>query len=223
METATGDGLREGVYELASLESGGSHGEGEDEAAAAAAGSAALLHYWSLGADTAAGAAPAPGAAAAAVLLIHGLGCTGRDPRTSGFDLPQTRALRRFGTVVAPDLLGHGRSSCPRGADGGEAPYCMASQARVLQQLLGSLGIEQVSIIGHSMGGPIALALAEALLLQQSQQRQQPPSGGDGLVPAVTADNSREPQKRAPPIGVSCVLYSEPNIDEGDCFGSRQG
>ena len=125
------------------------------------------------------------------VLCVHGLGCAGRDPNAGGFDQPETRMLRRFGRVVAPDLLGHGGSAVPRG----EERYHMRRHAEYLVQLLRCLNAEHVYLIGHSMGGPIALATAEML---------QAP--GDAKSPRVCA-----------------LLYSEPNVDGGDCFGSRGG
>jgi diketogulonate reductase-like aldo/keto reductase/pimeloyl-ACP methyl ester carboxylesterase len=127
----------------------------------------------------------------AVVLLIHGLGCAGQAPESAGFDQLQTRQLCRFGRVVAPDLFGHGGSVCPRG----EEHYTMAQQARAVVSLLDHLHAKHVFIFGHSMGGPIALAVAEACSAEGSPKD----------------------------LSVRCILYSEPNVDGGDCFGSRQG
>ena len=71
--------------------------------------------------------------------------------RTSG----STRwpAGDRF-TVVAPDLLGHGRSAKPRG------DYSLGAYASGCRDLLGVLGFERGTVVGHSLGGGIALQFA---------------------------------------------------------------
>jgi pimeloyl-ACP methyl ester carboxylesterase len=57
--------------------------------------------------------------------------------------------------VVRTDLLGHGRSAKP---DRGYAPE---DQAGILDALLGQLGVTSATVLGHSMGADIAIALAE--------------------------------------------------------------
>lgn len=154
------------------------------------------LRYWML--TPATPGAPAGTAAAAepiarAVLLIHGLGLT-----ATNFDQPEMRGLLRFGTVVIPDLVGCGGSAAPRG----DAHYTMQAQASVVLQLLGRLRIaDEILLVGHSMGGPIALAVAESCA---------------AAAVAAAAENGGSTLPR-----VRCVLYSEPNVDGGDCFGSR--
>jgi pimeloyl-ACP methyl ester carboxylesterase len=56
--------------------------------------------------------------------------------------------------VVAPDLLGHGRSAKPRG------DYSLGAYASGIRDLLGVLGHERASIVGHSLGGGVAMQLA---------------------------------------------------------------
>ena len=53
--------------------------------------------------------------------------------------------------VVIPDLFGHGASAKP------EADYSIAAHAATLRDLLDRLGIDRVTIVGHSLGGGIAL------------------------------------------------------------------
>jgi pimeloyl-ACP methyl ester carboxylesterase len=53
--------------------------------------------------------------------------------------------------VVAPDLLGHGRSAKPRG------DYSLGAYASGCRDLLGVLGFERGTAVGHSLGGGIAL------------------------------------------------------------------
>ena len=79
------------------------------------------------------------------LLLIHGI--------TSSSDtwqrvLPQL--ARRF-TVIAPDLVGHGQSAKPKG------DYSLGAHASTLRDLLVALGHERASIVGHSLGGGIAM------------------------------------------------------------------
>jgi pimeloyl-ACP methyl ester carboxylesterase len=54
-------------------------------------------------------------------------------------------------TVIAPDLLGHGASAKPRG------DYSLGAYANLLRDLLDSIGQYQVTIVGHSLGGGVAL------------------------------------------------------------------
>ena len=58
--------------------------------------------------------------------------------------------------VIRVDLLGHGRSSSPAGG------YDIPAQARRVGAALDRLGTGQVTVIGHSTGGSVATALAEA-------------------------------------------------------------
>ena len=63
------------------------------------------------------------------------------------------RLAERY-TVVAPDLLGHGRSAKPRG------DYSLGAYASGARDLLGVLGFERGTVVGHSLGGGIALQFA---------------------------------------------------------------
>lgn len=53
--------------------------------------------------------------------------------------------------VVAPDLFGHGESAKPMG------DYSLSAHAATLRDLLDHLGIERVTLVGHSLGGGIAM------------------------------------------------------------------
>jgi pimeloyl-ACP methyl ester carboxylesterase len=83
-----------------------------------------------------------------AVLLIHGIG---NDLDTWGEVIP---ALAEHYTVIAPDLLGHGRSDRPR------ADYSVAAYANGMRDLLSVLDIDRVSVVGHSLGGGVATQFA---------------------------------------------------------------
>jgi pimeloyl-ACP methyl ester carboxylesterase len=82
------------------------------------------------------------------LLLIHGIG----DSSTTW--LPVMSALARNHLVIAPDLLGHGQSDKPR------ADYSVAAYANGMRDLLGTLGIDRVSLVGHSLGGGVAMQFA---------------------------------------------------------------
>ncbi|BBX59844.1 Soluble epoxide hydrolase [Mycobacterium shottsii] len=83
-----------------------------------------------------------------AILLIHGIG----DNSTTWTGI-HAKLAQRF-TVIAPDLLGHGRSDKPR------ADYSIAAYANGMRDLLSVLDIERVTIIGHSLGGGVAMQFA---------------------------------------------------------------
>jgi pimeloyl-ACP methyl ester carboxylesterase len=53
-----------------------------------------------------------------------------------------------------PDLLGHGESAKPR------ADYAIAAYACGMRDLLGVLDVDRVSVVGHSLGGGIAMQFA---------------------------------------------------------------
>lgn len=53
--------------------------------------------------------------------------------------------------VIAPDLLGHGGSAKPRG------DYSLGAHACGIRDLLAALGQDRVTVIGHSLGGGIAM------------------------------------------------------------------
>jgi pimeloyl-ACP methyl ester carboxylesterase len=83
-----------------------------------------------------------------ALLLIHGIGDSSETWRNL---IP---LLARDHTVIAPDLLGHGRSDKPR------ADYTVAGYANAMRDLLSVLGIESASVVGHSLGGGVAMQFA---------------------------------------------------------------
>ncbi|KAA3625073.1 MAG: alpha/beta hydrolase [Flavobacterium sp.] len=84
-----------------------------------------------------------------AVLLLHGfLEDLGMWDELAGF------LLKNF-TVIRLDLPGHGRSSVYHEI------HSMEFMAEVAHELLQDLDLESVSLIGHSMGGYVALAFLE--------------------------------------------------------------
>jgi pimeloyl-ACP methyl ester carboxylesterase len=53
--------------------------------------------------------------------------------------------------VIAPDLIGHGGSATPRG------DYSLGAHAASIRDLLATLGVERATIVGHSLGGGVAM------------------------------------------------------------------
>ena len=83
-----------------------------------------------------------------ALVLIHGIG----DSSATWAELIPD--LARNHTVIAPDLLGHGASDKPR------ADYSVAAYANGVRDLLTTLGIESATLVGHSLGGGVAMQFA---------------------------------------------------------------
>lgn len=83
-----------------------------------------------------------------ALLFIHGIG----DSSETWQNIMST--LARDHTVIAPDLLGHGASDKPR------ADYSVAAYACGMRDLLSVLDIDRVTVVGHSLGGGVAMQFA---------------------------------------------------------------
>jgi pimeloyl-ACP methyl ester carboxylesterase len=81
-----------------------------------------------------------------AILAVHGLG------GTKGSFLPTVAALSQGFRVIALDLPGFGDSDKPIGA-AYDAPFF----ARTVIDLLDTLGLDRVHLIGNSLGGRVAL------------------------------------------------------------------
>lgn len=75
------------------------------------------------------------------------------------------RALEGKYYCIAPDLLGHGASDKPANAD-----YSLEAQANRIFKLADQLGYSRFSIIGHSMGGQLALYIACNLAPQRVEK-----------------------------------------------------
>ena len=82
------------------------------------------------------------------VVLVHGIAS-----RAAQWE----QVMERLGEtchVIAPDLLGHGRSAKPRG------DYSLGAHACGIRDLLAALGHDRVSLVGHSLGGGVAMQFA---------------------------------------------------------------
>jgi pimeloyl-ACP methyl ester carboxylesterase len=79
------------------------------------------------------------------VVLIHGMINSSRHW--------EAVAQRLAGSyrVIAPDLIGHGDAATPRG------DYSLGAHAASIRDLLTTIGVERATIVGHSLGGGVAM------------------------------------------------------------------
>ena len=85
------------------------------------------------------------------VVLLHGVA------GSSSTWEPVIEQLERQGSrrlLLAPDLLGHGESAGPSG------DFSMGAFANGLRDLLAALGHRRVTVVGHSLGGGVAMQFA---------------------------------------------------------------
>ncbi len=80
-----------------------------------------------------------------AVVLIHGM------LNSSIHWQSVAMSLAREHTVLVPDLIGHGDSAAPGG------DYSLGAHAASIRDLMTAIGIERASIVGHSLGGGVAM------------------------------------------------------------------
>jgi pimeloyl-ACP methyl ester carboxylesterase len=79
------------------------------------------------------------------IVLIHGMLNSSSHWRAVALNLANEY------TVIAPDLIGHGDSAAPRG------DYSLGAHAASIRDLLAAIGIDRASIVGHSLGGGVAM------------------------------------------------------------------
>src|SRR6058998_3164391 len=79
------------------------------------------------------------------VVLIHGMVNSSRHWESVALRLADAY------TVIAPDLIGHGDSATPRG------DYSLGAHAASIRDLLAAIGIERATLVGHSLGGGVAM------------------------------------------------------------------
>jgi len=79
------------------------------------------------------------------VVLIHGM------LNSSSHWQAVAESLADEYTVIAPDLIGHGDSAAPRG------DYSLGAHAASIRDLLAAIGIDRASVVGHSLGGGVAM------------------------------------------------------------------
>lgn len=81
------------------------------------------------------------------MVLLHGIASNNRT-----WD-PVIEQLAQTHSVIAPDLIGHGLSAKPM------ADYSIGGYASIVRDLLLALKIERFTLVGHSLGGGIAMQL----------------------------------------------------------------
>jgi pimeloyl-ACP methyl ester carboxylesterase len=79
------------------------------------------------------------------VVLIHGMVNSSRHWESVALRLADAY------TVIAPDLIGHGDSATPRG------DYSLGAHAASIRDLLSAIGVDRATIVGHSLGGGVAM------------------------------------------------------------------
>ncbi len=79
------------------------------------------------------------------VVLIHGMVNSSRHWESVALRLADSY------TVIAPDLIGHGDSATPRG------DYSLGAHAASIRDLLAAIGVESATLVGHSLGGGVAM------------------------------------------------------------------
>ncbi len=79
------------------------------------------------------------------IVLIHGMLNSSSHWRSVALSLAGEY------TVIAPDLIGHGDSAAPRG------DYSLGAHAASIRDLLAAIGIDRATIVGHSLGGGVAM------------------------------------------------------------------
>jgi pimeloyl-ACP methyl ester carboxylesterase len=82
------------------------------------------------------------------VVLVHGMASS------SETWAPVLDRLAAHARVIAPDLLGHGATAKPR------TDYSIGAHANTVRDLMAALGVERATIVGHSLGGGVAMQFA---------------------------------------------------------------
>jgi pimeloyl-ACP methyl ester carboxylesterase len=82
------------------------------------------------------------------IVLIHGMASS------SVTWEPVIPLLAEHGTVIAPDLPGHGGSTNPGG------DYSLGAHASFIRDLMAALDMPRATFVGHSLGGGIAMQAA---------------------------------------------------------------
>jgi pimeloyl-ACP methyl ester carboxylesterase len=153
-----------------------------------------------------------------AVLFIHGL---------LGSNRSWTNLIDGLDTdhrLLAPDLFGHGMSDKPRG------DYSLGAHAATLRDLLDRLDIDRVTLVGHSLGGGIALQFSY-LFPERVQRLVLISSGGLGrtvspllrsatlpgagwVLPVIASDRVRAITETAAGVLARIGLRASPDVTE---------
>lgn len=83
------------------------------------------------------------------LLFLHGTGCDSADWTSVTEKLPQNQRL------ITVDFRGHGQSSVPT------EPFTLANLSDDVLHLINTIGIQEVVLVGHSLGGMVAMEVAK--------------------------------------------------------------
>lgn len=136
------------------------------------------------------GPEPEPGESVPTVLALHGITASHRAWPMLAAALPSVR-------LVAPDLRGRGRSNILPG------PYGMPAHAADMAAVLDSVGAEQATVVGHSMGAFVAMVLANLYPHRVSSLVLV-----DGGLPLQTPENVPEDELLAAVLGPAAARLS---------------
>lgn len=127
------------------------------------------------------------------VLFIHG-NSGGADSFEAQFDLVRTAGCR----ALAPDLPGHGDSSRDPRASENPRVYTVEYFADFLSAFAEAAGVRTPLLVGHSLGGHIALHLAERMRVR-----------GLMLLGTSPLEDHRDVQRAFSPLKETSVLFTE--------------
>ena len=150
---------------------------------------------------------------AATILFVHGL------MSSSATWADQTRTAGDGHRVIAPDLFGHGASAKPPG------DYSLGAHAATLRDLMDALEVPSATVVGHSLGGGIALQFAYlfpdrvdgAGAGQQRRPRSRVQPAAAGGHPARAASSCCRWSPRA-----GCTASATPHCATGRSSGCRR-
>jgi 2-hydroxymuconate-semialdehyde hydrolase len=150
------------------------------------------------------------------VLLLHGF------PTSADLWRREAWLIAQRMRVIAPDLIGYGESDKPA-----EADLTEPAQAGYVRELLETLGVNEVAIVGHDIGGAIAQMLAldgplrvQALVLLDSACFDAWPVEGVRMIQAVLPEQEtalfvEEILREAFVLGIAHQNRIEPGVVEG--------
>lgn len=141
------------------------------------------------------------------LLLIHGLGTNAKSW------LKNITGLSKNFRVLAVDLPGYGKS------DKGYYKYSMSFYADVLSNLLINLKIERATLVGHSMGGQIAMITAQNYPANVDKLVLISPAGferftegeGDWMKAAFTVELVKETTTRNIDVNLRSNFFNAPD------------
>jgi pimeloyl-ACP methyl ester carboxylesterase len=150
------------------------------------------------------------------VLLLHGF------PTSADLWRREAWLIAQRMRVIAPDLIGYGESDKPA-----EADLTEPAQAGYVRELLEALGINEVAIVGHDIGGAIAQMLAldgplrvHALVLLDPACFDAWPVEGVRMIQAVLPEQETAPfveeiLREAFVVGIAHQSRIEPGVVDG--------